>query len=61
MYDLSQYPDIMKIEDLMEYLEIGRNSAYKLIQSKEIRALKIGRIYRIPKNAVDEYMHSSGK
>lgn len=61
MYDLSQYPDVMKIEDLMEYLEIGRNSAYKLLQSKKIRALKIGRIYRIPKNAVDEYMHSSGK
>ena len=56
MSELDQYHDVMTVEDLMEYLYIGKNSAYKLLQSGKIKALKIGRIYRIPRQAVVEYL-----
>ena len=56
MADLEQYPDIMTVEDLMDFLSIGKNSAYGLLQSGAISTLRIGRIYRIPKVAVYEYI-----
>lgn len=45
------------IEDLMVILNIGRNSAYELVRSGKIRSVKIGRIYRILKTAVKEYLN----
>lgn len=56
MSELDCYHDVMTVEDLMEYLYIGRSSAYKLLQSGKIKAVKIGRIYRIPRQAVTEYL-----
>ena len=53
--------DIFTVEDLMDYLSIGRTTAYKLLRSGEIKVLKIGRIYRIPKKFVDEYIDSMRK
>lgn len=35
------------VEELMEILSIGRNTAYKLIQTKGFPVLKIGKSYRI--------------
>lgn len=47
----------VSVEDLMRILKIGRNSAYALVRSGEIRSVKIGRIYRISKTAVKEYLN----
>jgi len=43
------------IDDLCELLKIGRNAAYHLVNSGEIKSLKNGRVWRIPKEAVVEY------
>lgn len=56
MNTLDEYNDIMTVEDLMEFLYIGRTTAYKLLKDGAIRSLRIGKIYRIPKVAVAEYM-----
>lgn len=42
----------------MAYLNIGRTTAYKLLRSKKLKSLKIGRLYRIPKKCVDDYVNS---
>lgn len=52
----SNYPDVVSVEQLQEMLDIGRNSAYKLIQNKEIKSVRIGRNYKIPKIYVLEYI-----
>lgn len=52
---------VFTVEDLMEYLSIGRTTAYKLLRSNKIKALKIGKLYRIPKKAVDDYIDSVRK
>ena len=52
---------IMDVEGLMDYLNIGRTTAYKLLKSKKIKALRIGRIYRISKQSVDEYVRQESK
>lgn len=50
------YPDIIGVEDLQKMLRIGRNSAYKLIHEKQIKSVRIGHNYKIPKVCVVEYI-----
>ncbi|WNF21328.1 helix-turn-helix domain-containing protein [Mesobacillus jeotgali] len=52
----SEYDDVVEIEDLMEILNIGRNKAYILLQNGEIKSFKIGRVYKIPKICIKEYI-----
>ena len=44
-----EYPDVVNVSQLQKMLGIGRNSAYKLLTAKNIKAKKIGRVYFIPK------------
>ena len=48
----ANYPDIVSVENLMEMLQIGKVLAYKLIDAKKIKAIKIGREYKITKESV---------
>ena len=52
----SNYPDVVSINELMKMLNIGRNTAYSLLQSGEVKSIKIGKQYRIPKKFVLEYL-----
>lgn len=56
-----EYGDIMTVEGLMEYLGIGRTTAYKLLQSGKIKVLRIGRIYRVSKKSVEEYVRTESR
>ena len=53
---LNQYNDILTIDELCEVLMIGRNRAYKLLNSQELQGFRIGKIWKIPKIAVDDYI-----
>ena len=48
----------LKVEELMPILRIGRNTAYELVRSGQIRSIRIGRSYRIPKGAIEEYLQN---
>ncbi len=54
-------PLALRVEDLMSILSIGRNSAYSLLHSGKIRFIKIGKSYRIPKDALIKYLASGNK
>lgn len=53
---LDDSQDIITIDELCEWLAIGRNAAYTLLNSGEIKAFKIGRIWKIPREAIAEYI-----
>ncbi len=52
----NEYPDVVSIDQLILMLNIGRNAAYKLISDKKIKSIRIGKIHRIPKIYVIEYL-----
>ena len=52
---LNRYNDILTVEELCEVLKIGKNTAYTLLKSGEIKSVKIGRVYKIPKKNVVKY------
>lgn len=55
---LEQYQDIMTIYDVAEALCIGKNSVYELLEKKELKGFRIGRVWKIPKEALKEYILS---
>ena len=46
----------LRMEDLMTILGIGRNTAYELIHSGQIRSIRIGRQIRIPREALLDFL-----
>ncbi len=55
-HDLHELPVTLRVEDLMPLLGIGRNTAYELIHSGQIRSVRIGRQIRIPRDALLEFL-----
>lgn len=55
-HSINELPLILTVEDLMPVLCIGRNAAYDLVRSGQIRSLRIGRQIRIPREAVIEFI-----
>lgn len=53
---LNNYRDILTVYDVAEILYIGKNRAYELLASGELKGFKIGRVWKIPKEAVQEYI-----
>ena len=44
---------------LAEYLGIGKNSAYELLRTKAIRGFRIGKVWKVSKDAVDLYIRKN--
>lgn len=49
--------EIMKFEEVMEYLNIGKNTLYRLLNNGEINSFKIGKVWKIPKKSVEDYVN----
>ncbi len=54
---LNKYKDILSVKELCEILNIGKNTTYRLLQSGEIKSIKIGKVYKIPKKYLKEYIN----
>ena len=53
-----QYDDILTIEDVAEILKIGMTKTYQLVRSGDLKGYKEGKDWRIPKQALSEYVIS---
>ena len=47
---------ILSAQDVQDILYIGKNTLYRLLKDGEIKAFKINRVWKIPKESVDEYI-----
>lgn len=50
-------PITLCVEDLMPILNVGRNTAYRLVRSGEIRSIKVGRQIRIPRQFLIDFLN----
>ncbi|SEO97308.1 helix-turn-helix domain-containing protein [Propionispora vibrioides] len=46
----------LTVSETAQYLGIGINTAYNLVNNKIIPCIKIGRQFRIPKSGLDEWL-----
>ncbi|MBC9810719.1 helix-turn-helix domain-containing protein [Carnobacterium maltaromaticum] len=54
----NNYSDLLNFKELCEALNIGKNTAYRLLNENKILSLKLGREYRIPKIYVIKFIQS---
>ena len=54
---VDELPISLRVEDLMPILDIGRNTAYELVRTGQIRSIKVGRQLRIPRNALIAFLN----
>ena len=52
----SEFDDVVSIDDIMKMLHIGRSNVYKLLRNKEIKHIRVGVKYIIPKKNVIDFI-----
>ena len=53
---INEYSDILSVEDVMEILNIGKNSAYELFRTKAIKCFQLKGRWKIPKQSLIEFI-----
>lgn len=53
---LEAYDDLLTADEACEALKIGKNALYALLAEKKLKAYKNGRVWRIPRLAIEEYI-----
>ena len=56
-----QYPDILTVEEACEALRMGYNAVYDLLNEGKLKANKNGRVWRITKQALIQYVSESSR
>ena len=56
---LEQYDEILTTDEAAEALKVGYNGLYELLNSGKLKGYRQGRVWRIPKLAVQEYILKS--
>ena len=52
-------PLTLRVDELMPILHIGRNTAYELIRCGKIHSIRIGKQFRVPKQALIDYLSNN--
>ena len=53
--------ELITVEELCEVLMVGKNTAYKLLSTGELKAFRINRVWKIARQAVTDYiLHKAG-
>lgn len=58
---LESYDDILSVEEACEALKVGHNAIYELLNSGKLKAYKNGRVWRIPKEAIKQYILNNAR
>ena len=53
---LEKYDDVLSVKEVQQILKVGRNRAYALIANGEIRSIRLGKIYKIPKAYLIDFL-----
>ena len=51
-----EYADVLTVEETTEALRMGYNAVYKLLRNGELKGYRNGRVWMIPKLAIQEYI-----
>ena len=51
--------NVLTAYEAMDYLGIGENTLYKLLNSGELKAFRIGRVWKIPRKEIEKYIDKS--
>lgn len=55
------YDTLISAEETAELLGCGMNTVYKILKSGKLKAMRVGRIWKIPRRAIQEYIIAETK
>ena len=50
------YDDVLTTEEVMQILDVGQNTVYKLLNSGKLKGFKIGSVWKIPKISLEKFI-----
>lgn len=56
---IADAPDVLTVEEAARLARVGRNAMYLAVQRGDIFSARIGRSIRIPKSALERFLHGS--
>ena len=56
MKNLSDYPDLLTVQEVCEILRVGRRTVYKYINDSKLQSRIIAGKYRIPKESINNFI-----
>jgi excisionase family DNA binding protein len=57
---INDYPDFLTVEQAREILGLGKNTIYEALKRGDIPSVRIGRLIRVSKKALEETMNGKG-
>ncbi len=57
-YPIDEFPMVLTVDDLCNFLGIGRSKGYELVRSNRLAVVRIGRSIRIPRHSVLRFLES---
>jgi excisionase family DNA binding protein len=54
--NFDEFPDLLNVTEMSRMLNVSVKTAYRLLKSREVKHIKIGREYRIPKIHLLDYL-----
>lgn len=56
MYSEYENYTLLTLDELCDELRIGKNAAYTLLNNGDIKAFRIGRVWKIPSFSINEFI-----
>jgi len=50
------YDELITVDEMQKLLGVGKNTAYELLNQNKIKCFRIGKIWKIPKKSIEEYI-----
>lgn len=57
--DLQTYPDVMSLKEVAQYVHISKDTARKACLMGKLKHIRIGRLYKITKESLIEFLEKS--
>ena len=49
----------LTVQEVAEFMRVSKMTVYRLVHAGELPAVRFGRAYRVPANAVDSYLRAA--
>ncbi len=56
---LADLPEVLTVREVGRFLRIGRNQAYALVASGQVRSCRIGGAIRVPRSALEQFVEGA--
>ena len=57
---VSELPEFLKVEEFAELMNCSRGLAYTMATSGQIASVRLGRLLRIPRSAIEKLLQGNG-